>query len=118
MADFRIYHNPRCSKSREALALLQERKANVSVIEYLKTPPSVADIIALSEALGLPVADFLRPKESEYKALNLADFQGTNAELAALVAEYPKLLERPIVVRESDQSARIGRPPEAILELL
>ncbi|RUO22214.1 arsenate reductase (glutaredoxin) [Aliidiomarina iranensis] len=118
MAAYTIYHNPRCSKSRETLKLLEEKGIQPHIVEYLKTPPSAATVLALSKGLGLPVADFLRHKEDEYKALHLKGFTGTDEALAEIVSEHPKLLERPIVVRESDQHARIGRPPEAVLELL
>lgn len=118
MSQFTIYHNPRCSKSRQTLQLLQDNGVEPIVIEYLKTPPSAADILQLAASLGQPVHAILRHKEDEYKQLKLADFEGNDSELAAIVAENPKLLERPIVVRLSDQSARIGRPPELVLELL
>ncbi|RUO38522.1 arsenate reductase (glutaredoxin) [Aliidiomarina shirensis] len=118
MSAFTIYHNPRCSKSRETLKLLEEKGVQPTVIEYLQTPPSAATIIALSKGLALPIASMLRVKEDEYKALHLKAFTGTDEELAEIVSRHPKILERPIVVRESDQHARIGRPPEAVLELL
>lgn len=118
MSAFTIYHNPRCSKSRETLKLLQENGVQPTVVEYLKTPPSAATVIALSKGLGVPVSAFLRNKEDEYKALNLKSFTGSDEALAEIVSQHPKILERPIVVRESDQHARIGRPPEAVLELL
>ncbi|MCL4410076.1 MAG: arsenate reductase (glutaredoxin) [Gammaproteobacteria bacterium] len=118
MSQFTIYHNPRCSKSRQTLQLLQDNGIEPQVIEYLKTPPSAADVLSIAASLEQPVSAILRTKEDEYKQLNLASFTGDDAALAALVAEYPKLLERPIVVRHSDQAARIGRPPELVLELL
>ncbi|MCH8501999.1 MAG: arsenate reductase (glutaredoxin) [Aliidiomarina sp.] len=118
MAAFTIFHNPRCSKSRQTLQLLQENGIEPTVVEYLKTPPSGADILKLAANLRRPVAALLRNKEDEYKALKLKEFNGSDAELADIVASHPKLLERPIVVRESDNEARIGRPPETVLELL
>lgn len=118
MSTFTIYHNPRCSKSRETLKLLEEKGVQPKVVEYLKTPPSPAAIMALSQGLDISVSAMLRKNEDEYKQLNLKSFVGTDEALAEIVSKHPKLLERPIVVRGSDQHARIGRPPEAVLELL
>jgi len=118
MTAYTIFHNPRCSKSRQTLQLLQEKGIEPAVVEYLKTPLSGADILKLAASLRRPVTELLRTKEDEYKALQLSQFSGSDAELADIVASHPKLLERPIVVRESDGEARIGRPPETVLELL
>lgn len=118
MSAFTIYHNPRCSKSRQTLAILEDNGVQANIIEYLKNPPSATTLIALSKALAIPLGDMLRNKEDEYKALGLKAFSGSDQELAEIVAQHPKLLERPIVVSEDRQHARIGRPPESVLELL
>ena len=110
-----IYHNPRCSKSRQALALLTERGIEPEVIEYLKTPPTQPELRALLKKLGMRPADILRTGEDafkeKYKGKSLSDDQWLDA-----IARDPILLERPIVVK--DQRAVVGRPPEKVLELL
>lgn len=114
-----IYHNPRCSKSREALALLQEHAQahddRITVIEYLKTPPTRAELAELRRRLGCPAADMVRKNEDEFAALGLAG-ASDDALLDALAA-HPKLLQRPIVVTE-DGRALIARPPELLLAFL
>jgi len=107
-----IYHNPRCSKSREALALLQDAGADVTVVEYLKEPPSAAKLERLYARAGLSPRNGLRNGELAAKAL-----AGANdvAILAAMVAD-PMLIERPLV--ETAKGVRLGRPPERILEIL
>lgn len=112
----RIYHNPRCSKSRETLALLTERNLEPEIIKYLETPPSAEQIKSLLTQLGFSSArQLMRTKEAEYKELALADEQDEAALIAAMVA-HPKLLERPIVV--NGDRAALGRPPEQVLEIL
>lgn len=112
----RIYHNPRCSKSRETLALLTERNLEPEIIKYLETPPSAEQIKSLLIQLGFSSArQLMRTKEAEYKELALADEQDEAALIAAMVA-HPKLLERPIVV--NGDRAALGRPPEQVLEIL
>lgn len=110
-----IYHNPRCSKSREALALLRERGLEPSVIEYLKTPPSATDLRVLVKKLGLKPEELVRKGEeifkTKYAGRVLSDAQWTEA-----LAEDPILIERPIVV--SGEKAVVGRPPGRVLELL
>jgi arsenate reductase (glutaredoxin) len=111
-----IYHNPRCSKSRETLALLEARGINPRVIEYLKNPPDRATLSALLRKLGIPARELVRRKEAEFAALGL-DAEGmTEDALIDAMASHPRLIERPIVV--VDRRARIGRPPEAVLEIL
>lgn len=112
----RIYHNPRCSKSRQTLALLQENGVEPEIVEYLKTPPSVDDLDALLTALGCEPRDAMRRKEAPYKALGLDDPALDRAALVSAMAENPILIERPIVSK--DGRAAIGRPPEAVLEIL
>lgn len=111
-----IYHNPRCSKSRQTLALLESRGVKPRVVEYLKTPPDRATIEALLRKLGIAAGQLVRRKEPEFAALGL-DAAGVSEErLIDAMASHPKLIERPIVV--VDRRARIGRPPEAVLEIL
>lgn len=113
----RIYHNPRCSKSRETLQLLREAGIEPEIVEYLKTPPDAATLDALCRKLGLEPAALVRYKEPEAKALGLTPKdQRPRAEWLRLLAEHPVLIERPIVVRGA--KARLGRPPEAVRELL
>jgi arsenate reductase len=111
-----IYHNPRCGKSRETLRLLREHDIEPRVIEYLKTPPSAAELKNLLKKLGLSARDLLRTKEEPYKALGLSNPKLTEAQLIAAMVDHPILIERPIVV--SGGKARLGRPPERVLEIL
>jgi arsenate reductase len=111
----RIYHNPRCSKSRATLALLEARGIDVDVVEYLREPPTFAELRELLGKLGLPAREILRAGEAEFKTSGLALDAGDEA-LLELIAAQPKLLQRPIVV--VGDSARIGRPPENVLALL
>ena len=111
-----IYHNPRCSKSRQTLQLLEENAVSATVVEYLKTPPDVDTLTGLLDMLGLEPRDLMRKKEAEYKASGADDTSLSRDRLIELMVEYPKLIERPIVV--SDGRAAIGRPPEKVLEIL
>jgi|TARA_B110000495_G_C22460019_1_gene286382 arsenate reductase len=110
-----IYHNPRCSKSRQALALLRENGVEPEVIEYLKTPPTKSALRDLLRKLDLSAHDILRAKEDEYKKLGLSPDTAENKILTAIAAN-PILLERPIIIKGN--RALIGRPPENVLELL
>lgn len=110
-----IYHNPRCSKSRATLALLEERGVQPTVIEYLKTPPSAAELKAILGRLGMKPAELLRKGEDACKA-HVAGRNLDDAQLIALMVEHPVLIERPIVVR--GDRAVLGRPPENVLQLL
>jgi|SRR5690554_4102951 len=110
----RIYHNPRCSKSRATLALLEERGVELEVVEYLKTPPDAERLKALLAKLGIRAADLIRKNEQEWKDSGL-DAGASEDELIALMVRHPILIERPIV--EVGERARIGRPPERVLEL-
>lgn len=114
--DVHLFHNPRCSKSREALALLQARGHQPQVIEYLKTPPDEGDLRTLLAQLGVPARELLRSGEAEYQALGLADASLTDTDLLRAIAAHPQLLQRPIVVR--GDRAVIARPPELLLQLL
>lgn len=112
-----IYHNPRCSKSRETLVLLQTNNIEPQVVKYLDEPLSVAQLKQLYIQLGLSkVRDMMRTKEDIYKALNLGDSTLSDDELFQAMADNPKLIERPIVV--ANGKARHGRPPEQVLEIL
>ena len=112
-----IYHNPRCSKSRETLTLLQEQGIEPQIIQYLDTPPDAATLKTLLKDLGFSSArQLMRHKEDIYKELNLADESLTEDQLIDAMVNHPKLIERPIVVK--GKKARIGRPPEQILAIL
>jgi arsenate reductase len=110
-----IYHNPRCSKSRQTLALLEQNNIHATVINYLDQPPNVDTLAALVEQLGITPRDLLRKGEVIYKELGLKDPSLSDAALLQAMSEYPKLIERPIVVHKG--KAKLGRPPEAVLEL-
>jgi arsenate reductase len=111
-----IYHNPRCSKSRQTLELLQQKQLDTEVIEYLKIPPSKAELEHLLDLLGLEPRQLMRTKEAEYKALGLDDESLSREALIEAMVNHPKLIERPIVVH--DGKAAIGRPPETVLDIL
>ena len=115
MSDFTIYHNPRCSKSRQTLELLQQRGVEPEIVLYLEQPPTKKLLKDLVKKLNIHARDLLRRGEEEYKALNLVDANLSDDELLAAMSAHPKLIERPIVVR--GESARLGRPPENVLEL-
>ena len=113
----KIYHNPRCSKSRETLSLLQSNGIEPDVVLYLETPPDADTIKALLQMLGMGSArELMRQKDELYKSLNLADSHLSEAALIQAMVENPKLIERPIVV--ANGKARIGRPPEQVLDIV
>lgn len=116
MTDMTLYHNPRCSKSRNALQLLQDRGFSPTIVRYLETPLNVAQLQALLCKLGLSARQLLRTGEDDYKTLGLSNLQLTDAQLIDALLSQPKLLERPILV--VGDKAVIGRPPETILEIL
>jgi arsenate reductase len=111
-----IYHNPRCSKSRQTLALLTEKGIAPRIVEYLKTPPSAAELTAILGQLGLAPRDLMRKGEAPYKDLSLADPGKSTEALVQAMVDNPILIERPIVL--ADGKAALGRPPEAVLEIL
>lgn len=116
MTDIIFYHNPRCSKSRETLALIEKEQHKIEVIKYLETPPSIETIQNLVSQLGFSSArQLMRTKETLYKELNLASEKDESTLIAAMQAN-PKLIERPIVV--ANGKAAIGRPPESVLAIL
>src|SRR5690606_18520446 len=111
-----IYHNPRCSKSRQTLALLEEQGTAPQVVEYLKTPPDAATLRNILAALGIGPRDLMRRNEDVYKTLGLDDPALSDDELIAAMIANPILIERPIVM--TGNKAAIGRPPESVLEIL
>ncbi|MBJ9977186.1 arsenate reductase (glutaredoxin) [Pseudomonas sp. S75] len=116
MPELTLYHNPRCSKSRGALELLEARGLTPTVVRYLETPPDAATLRSLLAKLGIGARQLLRSGEDEYKALNLADETLGDAQLIEAMVDHPKLIERPILV--AGDQAVIGRPPERVLEIL
>lgn len=112
----KIYHNPRCSKSRATLELLREHKVETDIIEYLNTPPSKQELTELLELLGLEPRQLMRKGESEYAELRLDDESLDRDTLIEAMVAHPRLIERPIVVHNG--KAIIGRPPEKVLDIL
>lgn len=108
-----IWHNPRCSKSRQTLQLLQEKGIEAEVFEYLKNPPSAEQLQTVLAQLGIEAAALLRAKEEEAKAQNLA--AASNETIIEAMTQHPKLIERPIVIH--NDKAALGRPPENVLAL-
>ncbi len=111
-----IYHNPRCSKSRQTLQLLEARGIAPKIVEYLKTPPSQGELKSILKKLGIGPSALLRPGEQLYAELGLRDAKFSEDALIKLMVENPILIERPIVVNGA--KAAIGRPPEKVLEIL
>ncbi len=111
-----IYHNPRCSKSRETLKLLEDRGIAPEIREYLKEVPSADELKAVLGKLGISARELLRTKEAEYKEAGLDNPALDEAAVIAAMVSHPKLIERPIVI--NGERARIGRPPESVLEIL
>lgn len=116
MSDVTIYHNPRCSKSRQTLALLEEQGIEPQIVKYLEETPNADELKAVLAKLGISARDLLRKKEAEYKEAGLDNEGLSDDEVIAKMIEFPKLIERPIVVK--GDAARIGRPPESVLEIL
>jgi len=112
----KIYHNPRCSKSRQALAILQDSKVEFEVIEYLTNPPTEQELREIIAKLGIAARDLIRQKEEEFKQLGVKQDLLSHDSAITLMANEPKLMERPIVV--TDEKAVIGRPPENVFDLL
>lgn len=111
-----IYHNPRCSKSRATLALLEEKGEELEVVQYLSTPPSKDTLQQVLKMLNLSPRELMRKGEADYKENNLADDSLSDEQLIDAMIAHPKLIERPIVVK--DGKAAIGRPPETVLDIL
>lgn len=116
MTDITIYHNPRCSKSRETLALLENEDVNINIVKYLDIPPTIETLQEIVMLLGFDSArQLMRTNEDIYKKLTLKDEQEEAALLKAMV-ENPKLIERPIVL--ANGKAKIGRPPSSALDII
>lgn len=111
-----IFHNPRCSKSRATLALLEERGLQPEIVDYLSTPPSAAELSAILDQLGMQPRDLMRRDEAEYQQLDLDRPTLTRDELLAAMVAHPRLIQRPIV--QANGKAVLGRPPEAVLDIL
>lgn len=116
MSDVELWHNPRCSTSRNALALLRERGVEPKIVEYLKAPPSAARLEKVLKMLGKEPRELMRKKEAEYRDLGLDDPKKTKKELVQAMVEHPILIERPVAIR-GDRAA-LGRPAEKVLEVL
>ena len=112
----KIYHNPRCGKSRQTLQLLQEQGIEPEIIEYLKTPPSAEELNIILKKLGIEPRELMRKNEAEYKVSGLNDETLDREALINSMVSHPILIERPIVV--TNDKAAIGRPPEAVLTIL
>lgn len=115
MSDVTIYHNPRCSKSRQTLSLLEERGIQPEVVLYLETPPSKSQIKTLLSQLGMSARELLRKGEEAYKSQKLSEPSLSESQLIDAMVNFPKLIERPIVVKGT--KAVLGRPPENIDQL-
>ncbi len=116
MTEVVIYHNPRCSKSRQTMALLEERGITPTVVKYLETPPTATKLKALLSLLGMAPRELMRKNEVPYKELELAKVDLSEDQLVRAMVENPVLIERPIV--EANGKAAVGRPPERVLEIL
>lgn len=116
MAKVTIWHNPRCTKSRTTLALLQSRDTDIRVIEYLKTPPSVTEIQDALRLLRMEPRALMRRDEAEYRNQQLDNPALSREQLIEAMHRHPILIQRPVVF--ANGQARIGRPPEAVLEIL
>ncbi len=112
----KIYHNPRCSKSRQTLALLEENSDDIEIVEYLKTTPTTKELDDICKKLGLEPQELMRKKEAIYKELNLGQRELSRKEALQVMVENPKLIERPIVI--AGNQAVIGRPPENVLDIV
>ena len=111
-----IYHNPRCSKSRQGLQLLKDNGIEPTIVEYLKTPLDAKILSDILDKLGMEPRDLMRKKEQDYRDNNLKDESLSRDDLIAAMIKFPKLIERPIVV--SANRAALGRPPENILKIV
>jgi arsenate reductase len=112
-----IYHNPRCSKSRQTLALIEEQGHTPVIIEYLKNPPSAETFASILKMLALSPRELMRTQEAEFKAAGLDDMSLSDDEVISKMLANPKLIERPIVIVD-DTKAIVGRPPENVLTIL
>lgn len=113
-----IYHNPQCSKSRNTLSLIKEQGIQPEIVLYLENVIAAEDILNIANLLGSPVRDIIRSNEKDYLKENNYPLGGNNIELSIWLAKNPKVLQRPIVVNNSNSKAIIGRPPENLYEIL
>jgi arsenate reductase len=118
MMSITIYHNPRCSKSRKTLELLEQSGVQPTIVEYLKTPPAADATLRHASLIGVRVADLLRRGEDEFRQADDLPDLDDDAALATWLEAHPKVIERPIVVDEENNRAVLGRPPENILGLI
>ena len=116
MSDITIYHNPKCGSSRNTLALIRDSGAEPQVIEYLKTPPSRAELLGLLQAMGMGVRDILREKEAIYGEMDLNNPGLSDAQLLDAIEQHPILMQRPIV--KTPMGVRLCRPAERVLDIL
>lgn len=116
MTKVTIYHNPRCSKSRQTLELLEKEDIDIEVIKYLETPPSSAVLDKVLSYLDKEPRELMRKNEKEYKENDMANEKLSRNDLIALMHKFPKVIQRPIVI--SGEKAAIGRPPESVLDIL
>ena len=116
MKKYKIYHNPRCSKSRQTLGILRENGIEPEIVEYLKTPLQKKELRTISNAVGLRPASFVRKNENEYKENGIAEYLDSDEKIFQYIIKYPKIMERPIVV--SNGKGIIGRPPSNVLDLI
>jgi arsenate reductase (glutaredoxin) len=116
MTELVFYHNPRCGKSRQGLALLEERGLKPKIVRYLETPPDAATLDRILKALGMEPRQLMRKQEAPYKELRLDDPKLSRAQLIKAMVEHPILIERPILVKGA--KAALGRPPEQVLAIL
>ncbi|TSE09034.1 arsenate reductase (glutaredoxin) [Aquimarina algiphila] len=110
-----IYHNPRCRKSRETLAILEEKTEDITIVKYLETPPSVEELTEIIKFLNISPIDLVRKNETVWKE-NYKGKEITNTELISVLSKHPILIERPIVIK--DNKAIIGRPPQKVVDIL
>jgi arsenate reductase len=116
MSAYKIFHNPRCSKSRQALKILQDSNSDIEIFNYLETDLDISLIKDVLKKLSLKPRDILRTSEQDYKDNNLEEDNLSDDDLIDFMIKYPKLIERPIVIK--GHRAVLGRPPENVLELL
>ncbi len=116
MSKVTIYHNPRCSKSRQTLQLLEEKGVDPNIVLYLETPPDKGTLSKLINQLGITARELIRSGEDEYKAMKLSDKSLSDEALVNAMVRSPKLIQRPIVV--ANGKAVLGRPPENILDII
>ena len=116
MSAYKIFHNPRCSKSRQALKILQDNNCDIEIINYLEIELDVSLIMDVLQKLSLKPRDILRTSEQDYKDNNLKEDDLSDDDLIEYMIKYPKLIERPIVIKGN--KAVLGRPPENVFELI